>query len=106
ILAEREEELGDVCRDLRISYMLKERYEIMLGRLKYIYEHNYIDEDTYNRLSLMISDLIDSSQRLMNLAIKGQLRRVEPYRISKQLMGIYTKEEDFCKNFLQVFKQS
>lgn len=95
-MADNEEECGDVCRDLRITYMLNERHEIMSQRLEYLFNNHFLKENEFWELCNMNSELRKASTNLMYTAIKGKLKKVDSKVFSDQLMEMYEKDKEFC----------
>lgn len=101
LMAESEQKIDDICRDLRISFLLYERSLLMTERLTYLYNEKYINDEAYDFLTSMNQKLLNLSSTLMSLAIKSRFKKIEPTRVANVLIEIYENERKFFKSLLQ-----
>lgn len=63
----------DFIFDYRISYILYEHKLIMVDRLKFLYERNYLTNKEYKELTKVFNVLLEKSEMIKNLIIKYKI---------------------------------
>lgn len=63
----------DFIFDYRISYILYEHKLIMVDRLKFLYERNYLTNKEYKELTKVFNVLLEKSEIIKNLIIKYKI---------------------------------
>ena len=100
------EEKNKIIYDKRVAFCIMEHCRLMQSRIEFLYEEEYLDENSYPELKAICDQMVLKSECLLNQVLKNMLRRINFDIIKQSLLDLYDLETTFCEKALLGIKQT